>query len=246
MSLGDALLLIAGGLAAGVVNTMAGGGSVLTVPLLVLAGVPGNVANGSNRVGVLASSATAAWSFHRSGVPGLRHAIGVLVPTVLGSLVGALAIAQVADDTFERIFGLIMVPLLFLALRRPRPTPEGELRRWPAWLSFVVFFAIGVYGGAFQAGIGIVLVLALSHAGFDLVQANSIKVVVVVVVAATALPVFIANDLVDWGPALVLAVGFAAGGAIGARWAVKGGERVIRPFLVVATVALAGRMLGLY
>lgn len=246
MTFADACLLIAGGFAAGVFNAMAGGGSLLTVPLLVLAGLPGNVANGSNRVGIVASNATATWGFHRFGVPGLAHATPVLVPTMVGSLIGAVAVSQIADDTFERIFGVIMVPLLLLALRPPRPRAEGKTRRWPPWLAALVFFGIGLYGGAFQAGIGIVLVLALSHAGFDLVEANSVKVVVVLAVSLVALPVFIVNDLIDWGPALVLAVGFAAGGAIGAGWAVKGGERVIRPFLIVATVALAGRMIGLY
>jgi uncharacterized membrane protein YfcA len=241
---GEAALLVAGGLVAGVVNTMAGGGSLLTVPLLVLAGVPGNVANGSNRVGVLASNLSAFASFERLGVSGLRRSVPVLVPTVLGSFVGAVLVSRLADETFERAFGVAMVPLLVLALRRPRPASDG--RRWSPPVMFAVFAGIGLYGGAFQAGVGLFLVLALAHAGFDLVTANAIKVVVILVLTVVALPVFVVSGQVAWAPALVLAAGFAVGGALGARLTVRGGERVVRPVLVVAVVALAGRMLGLY
>jgi uncharacterized membrane protein YfcA len=110
----------------------------------------------------------------------------------------------------------------------------------------LLFFAIGLYGGAFQAGVGILLVFALSYAGYDLVRANSIKVVVVFAITFFAVPVFIAADQVAWLEALVLTIGFAAGGELGSRIAVRGGERVIRPVLAAAVLALAGRMFGLY
>jgi uncharacterized membrane protein YfcA len=231
---------------AGIFNAMAGGASLLTVPLLVLAGVPGNSANGTNRVGVLVSNATAMWGFHRRGVPGVRDAVPMMVPAIIGSLVGAYGVSQLTDEAFERAFGLVMLPLLVVALRPPRVRTDAAEHPWPRWATFAVFFGIGVYGGSFQAGIGIFLVLALSHAGFDLVQANSIKVVVIFVITAIALPVFILAGQVRWVPAIILSIGFAAGGWVGAHLAVERGERLIRPLLVVATVALAGRMLGLY
>jgi uncharacterized membrane protein YfcA len=109
-----------------------------------------------------------------------------------------------------------------------------------------VFFGVGCYGGAFQAGIGLLLVLALSRSGLDLVLANGIKVVVILVVTVTALPVFVARDLVDWAPALVLAAGFAAGGGLGARFTVIGGVRAVRPVIAVAVLAMSGRLLGVY
>jgi uncharacterized membrane protein YfcA len=244
VSPGEAALLVGGGLLAGIVNTLAGGGSMLTVPLLVLVGLPGTVANGSNRVGVLLQSATAAWRFRAQGVPGVQEALRVLVPVGVGSVIGAWGIAQLADATFERVFGIAMVLLLLPTLRPPgsRTAP----RPWSPTTTFLVFLVIGIYGGALQAGVGLVLVAALSRAGFDLVQANSIKVVVVLVLTLVAVPVFVAEGQVAWLPAGVLALGFAAGGEVGARLAVRGGERLIRPVLVLAVLALAGRMLGLY
>jgi uncharacterized membrane protein YfcA len=241
---GEAGLLVAGGLVAGVVNTLAGGGSLLTVPLLVLVGLPGLLANGTNRVGVLIQNATSTWRFRAEGVGGLRDALPVLVPVAAGSSLGAWGIARVDDATFERVFGALMVLLLVPTLCPPRAA--ASRRRWPPWVSFLVFFAIGLYGGAVQAGVGLVIVMALAHAGFDLVTANSIKVIVVLVLTAVAVPVFVAGGQVVWAPALLLGLGFAAGGILGVRLAVHGGERVIRPVLVVSVLALAGRMLRLY
>ncbi len=246
MTPAEGALLVAGGLVAGIVNTLAGGGSLLTVPLLVMLGLPGTVANGTNRVGVLVQCLVATWGFRREGVSELRSAARVLAPMVAGSAVGAVAVSRLADETFERVFGVLMVLLLVPTLRRGGEPDAEAARAWPPWLSALVFFGIGLYAGAFQAGVGIALLFALSHAGSDLVRANAVKVVVVAVVTAVAVPVFIAEGQVDWGPAVVLAGGFLVGGALGARLAVRGGERVIRPVLAAAVVALAGRMIGLY
>ena len=109
-----------------------------------------------------------------------------------------------------------------------------------------MFFGIGVYGGAFQAGVGLILVLALARSGLDLVNANAVKVVVILALTAFAVPIFIVRDQIDWGFAAILASGFAVGGAVGARVAVRGGEKVIRPVMVAAVIGLAGRMVGLY
>lgn len=240
----DVVLLVVGGLFAGCVNTIAGGGSLLTVPLLILTGVPGDVANGTNRVGILTSNVSAAEAFRRQGVSGLSRVVPVLVPVVIGSLTGSLLISRVDAEAFERVFGIIMIPLLLLSLRPPKV--QVAARPWSGPVATAVFFGVGLYAGAFQAGIGLLMVLALSRSGLDVVVANSVKVLVVLAVTCTALPVFIAGSLVDWQPALVLAAGFGVGGALGARITVAGGERVVRPVLTVAVLAMAGRLLGLY
>lgn len=246
MTLLDVVLLLVGGLAAGVVNTMAGGGSLLTVPLLVLAGVPGNVANGSNRVGILTSTMTAAVAFRRLGHSGWSKVVPVLVPVAVGAVIGAVLVGQLTDEAFERVFGVLMVPILLVSLRPPRVTISSSDSAWSGPVATIVFLGIGIYGGAFQAGIGLLLVLALSRSGLDLIVANSIKVLVVLVVTVMALPVFLIGGSIDWGPALVLAAGYAAGGSVGARVTVTGGEKVIRPVLVMAVLGFAGRLLGLY
>ena len=238
--------LVGGGLVAGVVNTLAGGGSLLTVPLLVELGLPGTLANGTNRIGVLVQNLTAAWSFRREGVSGLMGARPILLPALVGSLIGAYGVAQLTDSAFESAFGVVMIALLIPTLRKPRSSSEAPVASWSRTTSALVFFGIGLYGGAFQAGVGIALIFALNHAGYDLVRANSIKVIVIAALTLIAIPVFIFGGQVSWGPALLLSIGFAVGGSVGARLAVAGGERLIRPVLLVAVIALAGRMLGLY
>ena len=111
----EALLLVFGGTFAGIINAVAGGGSTLTVPLLVLAGVPGNSANGSNRVGILTSNGASATSFRRLGIDGLAHSTPILVPVVIGSLAGSFAITRLTDDAFETAFGLLMSPMIAAA-----------------------------------------------------------------------------------------------------------------------------------
>ena len=240
----EALLLVGGGLLAGTINAVAGGGSILTIPLLVLAGVPGNDANGSNRVGILTSNTAAAVSFRRLGVRGLRQAVPILVPVVVGAIVGSFTIGRLTDESFERFFGFLVFPLVILSLRRPTVRVDGK--RWSTRTSVAVFTAIGLYGGAVQAGIGLVLLAALTRTGYELVMANNIKVVVNLFITAAALPFFIARGEVDWIPALVLAGGFTIGGWVGAHAAVKGGEPFLRWAMVGAAVLLSGRLLGLY
>lgn len=240
----EMLLLAGGGVIAGIINTVAGGGSMLTVPLLVLAGVPGNSANGSNRLGILTSTASATVAFRRLGVDGLSKAIPVLAPTLVGSLIGSLTISRLPDRAFEIVFGVLMIPLIVLTVRKP--TARDDVEPWPTWLTIVIFGLIGAFGGAFQAGIGLVLLAALTRAGFDFVTANSVKMVVSLTVTVIALPVFLLSGNIVWLPAIVLAAGFFVGGWCGAQVAVKGGEKLIRIAMVIAAIGLSGRLIGLY
>ncbi|MGI9591174.1 MAG: sulfite exporter TauE/SafE family protein [Myxococcota bacterium] len=238
-------LLVGGGLMAGVINTLAGGGSLLTVPLLVVMGLPGTLANGTNRVGILLQSLSATWSFQSAGFSERRTVLRVLIPVAAGALLGAVGISHVPDEVFERIFGGLMLVLLVPLLRPHRPE-AGSSVRWSPPVAALAFFAIGAYAGAIQAGVGLPLPMALLHAGHDVVRANAIKVAVIGVATLLAVPVFAVQGQIAWLPALALGVGFAAGGVLGARIAVRGGDRVVRPVLAVAVLLLSARMLGVY
>ena len=183
-------------------------------------------------------------SYRKEGITGFRRSIPALMPVISGSLIGSLLVSSVADETFEQIFGILMIPLLVVSLRTPKTV--GSAISWRPAVSAIVFFGIGLYGGAFQAGVGLLIVVALARSGLDLVNANAVKVVVILVLTLIAVPVFIVRQQVDWGFALVLAVGFAIGGWFGARIAVRGCEKIIRPVLFAAVAALAGRMIGFY
>lgn len=241
----EAILLVAGGIVAGAINAVAGGGSILTVPLLGLAGVPGLEANGTNRLGILSSSVSSTLSFNTNGVKVTAKSLALIIPPALiGSVVGAVGISSITDDGFDQIFGLLMLPLILLTIKSPKPKPEAST--WHPALTIGIFFTIGIYAGAIQAGVGLVLLVALNRSGIDLVTANYVKVIFTLAATMIALPIFILNGDVRWVPGIVLAVGLGIGGWAGAKLAVTGGEQYIRKVMVVSAVGLAGRMIGLY
>lgn len=241
------IVLALGGLVAGIINTLAGGGSLITVPLLVFMGLPATTANGTNRIGVLFQNAVSTWRFRREGLDGLRGAAPVLAPVLIGSVLGAGIASFMSAAVFRQVFGVAMIALLFPMLRgaRKKPSDEQAAPRSPL-VNGLIFFAIGLYGGALQAGVGLFLIAALARSGLDLVRANAIKVVIIGALTLVAVPVFIAQGQIDWKLASALVIGFALGGELGARAAVMGGERLIRPVLVLAVIAMSGRMLGFY
>lgn len=241
----EIVLLLVGGAFAGGVNAVAGGGSALSVPLLVLGGVPGVAANGSNRVGILTSTLVSYWSYRREGKTVEWGALGTIIPPALaGSALGAFAIGQLTDETFERGFGLLIIPIIILTVTKPRPKTDAP--PWPDVVTVSVFFVIGIYAGAVQAGVGLLVLAALSRAGMDLITANVVKVLFNFLATVIALPVFILQGNVRWGPAIVLAIGLSIGGWIGPKLAVRGGERWIRIVMIIAAVALALRLLGVF
>ena len=241
------LLLALGGLVAGIINTLAGGGSLLTVPLLVMLGLPATTANGTNRIGVLFQNLVSTLRFRREGLDGILGAKPILAAVIVGSLVGATIASNMPAELFRQIFGVAMVLLLIPMLRSgAKKADAADNMPRSGFVNQLIFFGIGLYGGAIQAGVGIFLMAALSRSGLDLVRTNAIKVVIVGILTLVAVPVFIFQGQIDWSLASALVVGFAIGGELGARATLKGGERLIRPVLAISVLAMAGRMLGLY
>lgn len=224
---------------------MAGGGSLLSVPVLISLGLPPEVANGTNRVGVIAQTLAAAWRFRAEKIRGAEIVVPLVLPIAVGAVLGAYGISLVDGQSFRKIFGLLMIVLLIPTLRATRPQETLE-RIWRPTTRTLVFFAIGLYGGALQAGVGLLLIMALSHAGVGLVIAQHVKVLLILALTLLAMPVFILQGQLAWAPGLTLALGFGFGGTIGAQLTVLGGERIARIALLLAVIGLSGRMLGLY
>jgi len=230
---------------AGFVNTLAGGGSFLTVPLLVLVGLPPTVANATNRVGVLVQTLWAIVGFRGAGIPSLGRAANMVPAMLGGAWLGALTASHVPDAAFARAFGVLMLLFLPVLLANPRPSdvPVAGLSRLGFW-RHGVYLGIGFYAGAVQAGMGIPLLIALvTVGGLDLVRANSIKVTVIAALTIVALAQFAWAGKVMWLPGAVLAIGTGIGGYAGSHFGVRLGPRFIRPVLVVTIVALAFRLL---
>jgi uncharacterized membrane protein YfcA len=229
------------GFAAGFINTLAGSGSLITLPILILLGLPANVANGTNRVGVLVQNVVAVATFRRGRLLDVGTTWKLVVPSVLGSIVGAQLAVDLDEALLRKIIGALMLVMLASMFVQPeRWLAEGAApRRARAWLEIPLFFAIGAYGGFIQAGVGIFLLAALVlGAGFELVGANAVKNLIVLAFTAAALVVFVVNDQVQWMLGALLAVGQGAGAWLAVRMAVRRGARFVRA-VVVVIVALS-------
>jgi uncharacterized membrane protein YfcA len=193
---------------------------------------------------VAAQSLAAMGGFRQENVPGLSLAVRLLPATLVGSWLGAWLASNVSDELFGRAFGLVMLGMLPVILLNPRPREGAAPRGMSLPVQLVVYFGIGLYGGAVQAGIGIPLLLALvAAAGLDLVRANSVKVAVVAALTGVALAQFVIADKVVWSYGLILAVGSAVGGYSASRFGARVGDRLIRPVLALAIIAAALRLL---
>lgn len=244
--------LVAAGLFAGVVNTLAGGGSLIGLPaLILLGGLPAGVANGTNRVGVVLQSLVAAGQFHREGALDARAGWRLLPATCLGSAAGAWAAVLAADldeAAFRRIIGVVMLAMLATLVAKPRRWLEGRGEvAVPAWAEQLAFFGVGLYGGFLQAGVGVFLLAALVlTAGLDLVRGNAVKSMLVAGFTLPPLLLFVTSDLVAWAPGLALAAGSAAGGWLGTKLTVSWGPGFVRWVLIAVVTLSSIKLLGLF
>jgi uncharacterized membrane protein YfcA len=241
----DTLLLAAvpvTGFVAGFINTLAGSGSLITLPLLILLGLPANVANGTNRLGVLLQNVVAVATFRSRGALDVGGTAKLVVPSLVGAVLGAQLAVDLDEQLLRRVIGALMVLMLIVMVIKPeRWIAAHENRRDPRlWVEVPLFFAIGVYGGFIQAGVGIFLLAALVlGAGFNLVGANAVKNLIVLVFTAAAFVVFVLHDQVQWMLGLLLATGQGLGAWVAARLAVHRGAEFVRIFVIVIVLLAA-------
>lgn len=234
-----ALLLAAAGFVAGVLNVLAGGGSFLTLPVLIFAGLPAGVANGTNRVGILAQNVAAVWSFGRDGLVERRWLVWTALPATVGAAAGTGLALRVGDELFQRILALLMIAISLLSLWRREPDPEAAPR--PLVL-VLAFFFVGIYGGFVQAGVGFLVLAATSSQGFDLVRGNALKVATILCFTLLSLSIFAVSGKVSWVEGGALATGTVFGGWVGARLTVLKGHRWLRRVVTAAIVVFAIRL----
>ncbi len=244
------LAVIAAGLFAGFVNTLAGSGSLITLPLLMFLGLPANVANGTNRIGVLVQSVVSSISFRKQKLYTVDEGLWMSVPAIAGALLGSLIAVKINERIMELLIGGLLIFMFFVILYKPEQWVRDHARsvtlRHRFWVP-VIFFFIGIYGGFIQAGVGFFLLAALVlGAGLGLTRANAHKVLIVAAMTSIALVVFIISDQVYYLYGIILAVGQGVGAWLGSKVAVSWGPGVVRVILLVAIMASAVKLTGLY
>ena len=250
MSVTDILLITLSGLAAGFLNAVSGGGAMLTVPALILIGLPPGVANGTNRLAVVLQSLTALAAYKKLKQTDSGLAIALVIPAMLGSVGGALVSVRLDDAVFQTLLASMMmvmlVPIVFEPFLNSKLLAVSGTVRGRRLLQGI-FFGIGLYGGLLQIGAGIFILVTLSTVGgLSLNLANGVKVVIVMGLTGIACCVFALNGKIDWSVGLLLSIATSIGAWFGAHWGVSKGEGWIRIVLAGTVVAMAFQLLGVW
>lgn len=230
------------GILAGVINTLAGGASVFTLSILLFFGMPAGIANGTNRLGILFQNFAGTITFYRNGLLDLKASMPFVIPSLIGAVTGALIAVDLDAKTMEHMVGTLMIFMLFTILKKPKSKViRPQQSRGNKILNMIVFFAIGLYGGFVQAGIGLVLIVALTQmAHFSLIRGNAIKMIIIFLYTVPVMGIFIYKGQIEWMPAIWLAVGQVLGTHLTSKFAVKSsGESPWIRMVLVAMVVLS-------
>ena len=247
LELWQAGLLTAVGIVGGFLNVMAGGGSLITVPVMVFMGLPGPVANGTNRIAILAQNLTAVVTFARKGFSEFRLSITLAACTLPGAVIGAMAGARLEGAWFNRALALIMLAVMLImhfdkgsaTHPRDRQPDRRQLIR-----GHLLMVGAGFWGGFIQLGVGFILMPILNRAmGLDLVRTNMHKCFIIASYTIVALAVFASQVEILWMVGLALAVGNSIGGYLGAHFTVTRGEKLIKLGLNLVLVAFIIKLL---
>ena len=240
------LLILGVGFLVGIINTIAGGGSLLTLPILVFCGLPPNVANGTNRIGIVLQTALATAGFKSKGVSTFPFNIYLGISAIFGSVIGAKIAIDIKGETFNKILAIIMIAVVLIILFKPKLQTielQERLTGKYLWIGIISFFFIGFYGGFINAGIGFIIILYLHFVHkMNLIRVNATKVVIVFIYTLSALIVFVLNDKVDWKIGILLAAGNGLGAWFGSRYSVRKGEKFIKSFLVVVIILMSVKL----
>lgn len=232
------LALVGSGLLAGFVNTLAGGGALFTVPALMLLGMPADVANATNRLGVFLQSATAVWSYHQHDQLITDDLKAILIPNFFGTLVGALAASYTPVAILKPVLLGTMLLVTLVIVFKPKQAAAGE-NHIPFTLAqkrsgFFWLFLAGLYGGYIQAGVGFVLIAVFSGVlRYSLLQSNVLKMMSTLVFGGVSLTIFALRGQVLWVPGLILSLATMTGVYVAVRYSLNASERVLKAILLL-------------
>jgi uncharacterized membrane protein YfcA len=242
--------LIISGVFVGFINTLAGGGTIISISIFLFLGLPIEIANGTNRIAVILQNITSVGAFRKQHILDFKKGTILAIPAVIGSIVGAQVAVDINKAAFEKAFAvvmLIMIFFLFFNTSKHLMGHEGKRNKKVDWIQMFIFFLIGVYGGFVQVGVGYFLLAAIVlSAGFDLVQANAIKVWIVLLYTPFTLVVFLMNGAVNWKFGLIHAIGNIIGAYIGSHMAITKGVVFVKWVIIVVIVITSAQLFGLY
>ncbi len=238
------LLLVVSGFIIGVINTLAGSGTLIGYAVFMTLGLPPSWANGTIRIGVLPQTFAAGVNFYRNKLLNFKNAISVAIPITFGSIIGAKFAIEINQDILKYIIAIAMLGVLLMIFIKPEKWLSKNKKdfkyKYKFWHS-IIYFTLGIYGGFIHIGVGIFLLVSLVLiSGYDLVHANSLKVFIVFVYTPFALAVFILNGEIHYAIGLISAIGNTLGGIFASKFAIKYGAKPLKWFLVIIIISFLG------
>lgn len=236
------LILVGCGIFVGFINTIAGMATAISYGLFMMMGLPINVANGTTRVGVLLQFMTTSAIFKKKGYLDMKTGWKVGIPVGCGAIFGALLAAVLKVKIIEIVMA-VLLPIMSILLFVDRKKLSSRRAAGPSlsdlWI-FLIFTAIGVYGGFTHSGVGLLIIFgSYFFLGLDMIRSNAIKQFAVTVYTPLALTVFIIYGQVNWAIALIYAVGNIIGGILGSYASIKGGEKFIKIFVTIIIITMS-------
>ena len=241
------ILLIVVGIISGFLNVMAGGGSVISLPLLIFLGLDSSLANGTNRLAILIQTIASIISFKQEDFFEFKTSLKLAAFALPGAIAGAVLAVNISSILFQKVLGIFIFGILLtVVIPRSKKINTGQATEAAhGWLIYPIMMVIGFIGGFHQVGIGFLMIGALSHVmKMDLVRINMHKASVFFIYTIPALLVFAWTDNINWKYGTALAVGNAIGGWWSAKIAVRKGETAIRIVLAIAMLIMAVKLLS--
>lgn len=240
------ILVLVVGFVAGIINVMAGGGSLLTMPLLIFLGLDSTMANGTNRIAILFQNATAIGGYQSKGQSPGSFGIYLGIAALFGAIIGSKIALEIPDGIFNKILAIVMVLVVLMTLINPSlKLKDGEelilrLGKKHKIMAVIALFLVGIYGGFIQAGTGLFIMAALSFINrYTLLQANVAKATIMFIYTLSAIAIFAYDGQINLLYGLALAISMSIGAWWASRWSTGSGQKYIKWFMVIAVTIMA-------
>lgn len=238
MESNEIILLLVSGVIVGIINTLGGGGSVISMALFMAMGLPVNVANGTNRIAVVLQNLSSTLTFIRKRMLDIKSGLLLSIPAIIGNILGSMVAMEVDDTTFRICLSVVLaVILVYLIFDRQRPHLHTGHSLTIRWWHYIWFLIVGFYGGYIYIGLGfLILAVTIWTMKLDIITANVLKGCVIFLSTPFALAVFMINGQVDYGVGLLHGAGNIIGAVMASHWAIGWGVKFVKLFTLVVIV----------
>lgn len=245
----ELVILFFVGCVGGFLNVMAGGGSLLTVPIMIFMGIPGPIANGTNRIAIIAQNIAAVSAFAKQGFANFKLSLSLALAAIPGAITGAWVAANLPEQDFNILLAIIMgLVMIVMSIKPSKKSAQSNQKHIPSKnqliAGHVLMVGAGFWGGFIQIGVGFIMMPILHRVmGLDLVTTNSHKVFIALIYTSAALVVFATQLQLYWMHGIILGIGMAGGGVFGARFQIHKGEKSIKWVLNLVLIGFIIKLL---